>query len=110
MVNLIPSWLLLAEINSTVHVALPKPPINQFKPVQQSRQQTLRAYCPNIFNVSQALHFHIGEEENDGTEVQRPYYISIAMNVGNEIRYSTNSPGTVYLKFLKPLFENVKKC
>ena len=86
-----------------MHVALPKPPINQFKPVQQSRQQTLRAYCPNIFNVSQALHFHIGVEENDGTEGQKPYYISIVMNVGNEIRHSTNSPGTVYLKFLKPL-------
>ena len=60
--------------------------------------------------MSQALHFHVGEEENDGTEVQKPYYISIAMNVGNEIRYSTNSPGTLHLKFLKPLFENVKKC
>ena len=58
--------------------------------------------------MSQALHFHIGEEENDGTEV--PYYISIAMNFGNEIRDSTDLSGTVYLKFLKFLFENVKKC
>jgi hypothetical protein len=26
--------------------------MNQFKPVLQSRQQTLRAYCPNIYTVS----------------------------------------------------------
>ena len=31
--------------------ALPKWPINQFKPVQQSRKQLLRAYCPNIYTV-----------------------------------------------------------
>ena len=30
---------------------MPKWPINQFKPVQQSRQQALRAYCPNIYSV-----------------------------------------------------------
>ena len=34
-----------------VHVALPKPPINQFKPVEQSRQQTQGAYCPSLYNV-----------------------------------------------------------
>ena len=26
---------------------------NQFKPVQQSRKQTIRGYCPNIYTVSQ---------------------------------------------------------
>ena len=36
---------------SLVHVILPKGPINQFKTVQQSRQQALRAYCPNIHSV-----------------------------------------------------------
>ena len=34
-----------------VHIALPKRPINQFKPVQKSRQQALRPYCPNIYTV-----------------------------------------------------------
>ena len=58
--------------------------------------------------MSQALHFHIEEEGNGWTEAQ-PYYISIAINVGNEIRDSTNLSGTVYLKFLRLLFENVKK-
>ena len=29
--------------------ALPTHPINQCEPVQQSRQQVLRAYCPNIY-------------------------------------------------------------
>ena len=58
--------------------------------------------------MSQALHFHIEEEENCWTEA-RPYYISIAINAGNEIRDSTNATGAVYLKFLKALFENVKK-
>ena len=32
-------------------VALLKGPINQLKPVQQSRQQTLRAYCSDIYTV-----------------------------------------------------------
>ena len=32
----------------TVHVALPKRPMNQFQLVQQSRQQALKAYCPEI--------------------------------------------------------------
>ena len=35
----------------TVHVALPKGPINQFKLDQQSVKQDLRAYCPNIHTV-----------------------------------------------------------
>ena len=34
-----------------VHVTLAKQPINQFKPVQQRRDQVLRAYCPNIYTV-----------------------------------------------------------
>ena len=34
-----------------VHFDLSKRPINQFKPVQQSKQQALRAYCPNIYTV-----------------------------------------------------------
>jgi hypothetical protein len=37
------------DIECMVHVALPKWLMNQFKPVQQSRQQALRAYCPNIY-------------------------------------------------------------
>ena len=40
---------LFAEIRYMVHAALPKRPINQFKPVQQSRQQTVRAYCSKIY-------------------------------------------------------------
>ena len=43
--------LVSAEFKCTVHVVLPKWPINQFKPVQQSRQQVLRAYCPNIYTM-----------------------------------------------------------
>ena len=38
----------------TVHVALPKQFTNQLKPVQQSRQQLLRAYCPNMYTVQAA--------------------------------------------------------
>ena len=49
LVHLIPSWLVWAEIECTMHLALLKRPINQFKPVLQSRQQALRAYCPNIY-------------------------------------------------------------
>jgi hypothetical protein len=32
-----------------VHLDLPKWHINQFEPVEQSRQQALKAYCPNIY-------------------------------------------------------------
>ena len=49
LVHLIPSWLVCAEIELTRHIALPKQPINQYKPVQESCQQVLRAYCPNIY-------------------------------------------------------------
>ena len=43
------------QVFSAVHLALTKRRINQFKPVQQSRQQVLRAYCPNIYAVSGAV-------------------------------------------------------
>ena len=49
--HLIPSWLVWSKIKLIVHVALPKRRIKQFKPVQQSRQQALWAYCPNIYTV-----------------------------------------------------------
>ena len=34
-----------------MHVALTKQPVNQFATIQKSRQQALRAYCPNIYTV-----------------------------------------------------------
>ena len=49
-------------------------PINQFKQVQQSRQQALRSYCSDIFNiytVQFALHFV-------GNETHFPYFLQIA--------------------------------
>jgi hypothetical protein len=52
---LIPSWLVWAEIECTVHVSLLKRPTKPFKPVQQSVQQVLRAYCPNIYTVVKVL-------------------------------------------------------
>ena len=36
LVHLIPFWLFWADIECMVHVALPKRPINQFEPVEQS--------------------------------------------------------------------------
>ena len=49
--HMIPFWLVWADIECIVRVALSKRPINHFKVVQQSRQQVLRAYCPNIRTV-----------------------------------------------------------
>ena len=41
-----------ASVRWSVHVAIPKWPKNQFKPVKQSRKQALRrAYCPNVCTV-----------------------------------------------------------
>ena len=36
---------------SLVHVDLPIWPINRLEPLQQSRQQVLRAYWPNVYTV-----------------------------------------------------------
>ena len=33
------------------HVSMAKQQINQFTLVQQSRQQVVRAYCPNMYTV-----------------------------------------------------------
>ena len=45
-------WLVRAEIKCTVHVALPKRPINQFKVVQCAMQKTSKkAYSSNIYTV-----------------------------------------------------------
>ena len=50
--NLIPSWLGSgSEFEYAVNVGLSKQPINQFKPVKQSRQKALRGYCPNMYTV-----------------------------------------------------------
>ena len=38
----------LMKYCSTMHFTFPKRPITQLKPVQQSRQQELRAYYPNM--------------------------------------------------------------
>ena len=51
LVHLIPYWLFWAEVKCMLHVVLPKRPINEFKLDQQSRQQALKAYCPNIYTV-----------------------------------------------------------
>ena len=34
-----------------VHVALPKRPINQFRPMQERRQPVLIGYCSNLYTV-----------------------------------------------------------
>ena len=39
------------KIECTVNVAMNKLPINYFKQVMQSRQQALKAYCPNIYTA-----------------------------------------------------------
>ena len=51
LVDSIPSWLVVAEIECTDRFGLPKWPRNQFKPVHQSRQQALRGCPPNIYTV-----------------------------------------------------------
>ena len=51
LVHLIPSFLVWEEIKFMVHVAMAQRPMNQLKPVQQSRQQALISYCPNIYTV-----------------------------------------------------------
>ena len=40
-----------------MHVALLKQPINQFKPVQWSRQKEIRACCPHIYILWQGVFY-----------------------------------------------------
>ena len=42
-------------------VALPKRPINQIKPDQQSREKVLRAYCYNIYLYTVALEVFLSD-------------------------------------------------
>ena len=42
--------------------ALPKQPINQFKLVQESRQEVLRAYCSNVYTVQIVLAGSVGQK------------------------------------------------
>ena len=42
-------WLVWAETKSAMNAALPKWLVNQYKPVEQSRKQALRADWPNTY-------------------------------------------------------------
>ena len=55
LVHLNSSWLVCLEIERTLHDALHKRPIEQFKPVEQSRQKAQRAYCPSVYAVFKHL-------------------------------------------------------
>ena len=50
-IQFLPGWSGLGRNQVYFDVALPKWLINYFKPVQQSRLQVLRAYCPNIYTL-----------------------------------------------------------
>ena len=56
----------------TVHVALLKNSINQFRSVEQSRQQALRAYCSNIYTVFKVLEAHIYISTGNGRFLRLP--------------------------------------
>ena len=45
-----------------MHDALPKWPINQLQPVRQSKQKTLKSYCPSIDTVPKTLHTNPEQE------------------------------------------------
>ena len=53
-------------IKCTIYASLPKQPINKFDLVQQSRQQGLRAYFPNIYTV-----FQIGSIDHSTATTRR---------------------------------------
>ena len=48
---MIPSWLVWAEIECTVNVALPKQPIYQLKSNSANQQLTFRAYYYSIYYI-----------------------------------------------------------
>ena len=70
LVCLIPSWLVWAKVHCTLHAALSKWPINQFKQVQQSSKQVLRAYLPDNYT----LQGHHGEFELGKAQYSTPIF------------------------------------
>jgi hypothetical protein len=56
-VHLIPFWLVWSgqKIECTVHIALTKQPIKQFRPIQQCRQQAVIVYCLDIYTFKVRL-------------------------------------------------------
>ena len=56
LVHSIHSWLVWAEIECTVHIAMPKRPFDQFWLVQQSREKGQISWCPNIYTVNACDH------------------------------------------------------
>ena len=48
--------------------------VNQFIPVQESRQQTIRDYCPNIYTVSKG---HIQKKKKKASLVKQPSAITV---------------------------------
>ena len=50
--------------------------INQFKPVQQSRPQTIRAYCPKIYTVSKG-HIQKKKKKKKASLVKQPSAITV---------------------------------
>ena len=69
-----PGWT-KAEIKCTVHVALPKLPINQSKLDQKSRKKVLRHYCANIYTVPGLVkaEISINQEGNSVLRIKLEY-------------------------------------
>ena len=58
LVHLIPYWLVWAEIECMVQVALTKLPMNQFKLVHQKHITV--AECPNVYTVYLRYILYVG--------------------------------------------------
>ena len=72
--------------------ALPKRTINQFKPVQQRKQQILRAYCPNIYTVVQGEGDQLDQDLEENQSEKNVKYRDLrkreeAMDQVNETTY-----------------------
>ena len=72
-----------------LQVALPTHPINQCEPVQQSRQQVLRAYCPNIYIVLHAYIHTLHYVRQYSHKLQRCVYIGEFHQGNRKIQCST---------------------
>ena len=88
IVHLIPSLLVLVEINCTLWVVLPKQPINQSKPVEQGSQQALRAYCPNLYTVfkQERTREYLKLEEDLENQIVEARKISVQAKIQEELK------------------------
>jgi hypothetical protein len=91
-----------------MQVALPKWPIYNFEPLQQSRQQALRAYCSNTYTVLNLTDLRI---KMDSKRIPLYPFFKIVVSLLSEIEKSRRFVGIFLFHLLRSdWIRAVQKC